>query len=161
MAPMISHISAWMVLVVAGLLEIVWAIGLKYADGFTRLGPSVVTVVAAGLSFWLLAVAIKVLPVGTAYAAWTGIGAVDFIDHQDGRQFGFEGFRQNVAGLRQRTFTGIDQQHDAIDHFQCALDLAAKIGVSRRVYDVDFRVVEDDGGVLCQDRDAALAFQLV
>ena len=76
MATMISQTSAWMVLVVAGLLEIVWAIGLKYADGFTRLGPSVVTVVAAGLSFWLLAVAIRVLPVGTAYAAWTGIGAV-------------------------------------------------------------------------------------
>ena len=76
MASMISQTSAWMVLVVAGLLEIVWAIGLKYADGFTKLGPSLVTMVAAGLSFWLLAVAIKVLPVGTAYAAWTGIGAV-------------------------------------------------------------------------------------
>ncbi len=76
MPSIISQTSAWMVLVVAGLLEIVWAIGLKYADGFTRLGPSLVTAVAAGLSFWLLAVAIKVLPVGTAYAAWTGIGAV-------------------------------------------------------------------------------------
>jgi len=64
------------VLVAAGLLEIVWAIGLKYADGFTRLTPSLVTLVAAAGSFWLLALAIKVLPVGTAYAAWTGIGAV-------------------------------------------------------------------------------------
>lgn len=76
MAPMISQTSAWMILVVAGLLEIVWAIGLKYAEGFTRLWPSLVTAIAAALSFWLLAVAIRVLPVGTAYAAWTGIGAV-------------------------------------------------------------------------------------
>jgi quaternary ammonium compound-resistance protein SugE len=68
--------TAWLVLVAAGVLEIVWAIGLKYADGFTRLAPSLVTIVAATASFWLLALAIKVLPVGTAYAAWTGIGAV-------------------------------------------------------------------------------------
>jgi quaternary ammonium compound-resistance protein SugE len=67
---------AWLVLVVAGILEIVWVIGMKYSDGFTRLAPSLVTLVAALGSFWLLAVAIRVLPVGTAYAAWTGIGAV-------------------------------------------------------------------------------------
>ena len=67
---------AWALLVVAGLLEVVWAIGMKYSDGFSRLVPSVVTIVAASLSFWLLAAAMKVLPVGTAYAAWTGIGAV-------------------------------------------------------------------------------------
>ena len=68
--------AAWMVLVVAGLMEIVWSIGMKYSEGFTRLGPSIVTFVAAGISFWLLAAAVKVLPIGTAYAAWTGIGAV-------------------------------------------------------------------------------------
>jgi len=68
--------SAWIILAVAGLLEVVWAIGMKHSDGFTRLGPSVVTIAAAWLSFWLLANAVKVLPVGTAYAAWTGIGAV-------------------------------------------------------------------------------------
>jgi quaternary ammonium compound-resistance protein SugE len=67
---------AWALLVVAGLLEVVWAIGMKYSEGFSRLVPSVVTIVAASLSFWLLATAMKVLPVGTAYAAWTGIGAV-------------------------------------------------------------------------------------
>ena len=67
---------AWALLVVAGLLEVVWAIGMKYSEGLTRLVPSVVTIVAAFLSFWLLAAAMKVLPVGTAYAAWTGIGAV-------------------------------------------------------------------------------------
>ena len=68
--------TAWAFLVIAGLLEVVWAIGMKYSDGFTRLAPSIVTIVAAAFSFWLLAMAVKVLPVGTAYAAWTGIGAV-------------------------------------------------------------------------------------
>ena len=76
MATLANPATAWLVLVAAGVLEVVWAIGLKYADGFTRLGPSLVTLVAAAGSFWLLALAIKVLPVGTAYAAWTGIGAV-------------------------------------------------------------------------------------
>ena len=76
MATLANPATAWLVLVAAGVLEVVWAIGLKYTDGFTRLGPSLVTLVAAAGSFWLLALAIKVLPVGTAYAAWTGIGAV-------------------------------------------------------------------------------------
>jgi len=67
---------AWALLAVAGLLEVVWAIGMKYSEGFSRVVPSVVTIVAASLSFWLLSAAMKVLPVGTAYAAWTGIGAV-------------------------------------------------------------------------------------
>ena len=68
--------GAWLVLVVAGVLEVLWAIALKYSDGFTKLVPSIVTFVAAAASFWLLAIALRVLPVGTAYAAWTGIGAV-------------------------------------------------------------------------------------
>ena len=72
----ITPSGAWLFLLVAGVLEIVWAIGLKYAEGFTRPWPSLVTLVAAGLSFWFLATAIRVLPVGTAYAVWTGIGAV-------------------------------------------------------------------------------------
>jgi len=67
--------QAWTVLVVAGLFEIVWALGLKYSDGFSRLWPSVAVVVAASASFWLLALAMRVLPAGTAYAVWTGIGA--------------------------------------------------------------------------------------
>jgi quaternary ammonium compound-resistance protein SugE len=67
--------QAWWLLLLAGLLEIVWALGLKYSDGFSRWGPSVVVVVAAALSFWFLAAAMKVLPAGTAYAVWTGIGA--------------------------------------------------------------------------------------
>lgn len=67
---------AWVYLVVAGLFECGWAIGLKYTDGFTRVVPSLLTVSAMGISFWLLAVAMKTIPVGTAYAVWVGIGAV-------------------------------------------------------------------------------------
>ena len=66
---------AWLILFIAGLLECVWAVGLKYAEGFTRPGPSVLTVVAMIASFWLLSIAMKTVPVGTAYAVWTGIGA--------------------------------------------------------------------------------------
>lgn len=65
----------WTLLVIAGLLEVGWAIGLKYTEGFSRLWPSVFTLLAMGLSFYLLATAMKTLPVGTAYAIWTGIGA--------------------------------------------------------------------------------------
>ncbi len=67
---------AWVYLVVAGLLEVVWAVGLKYSEGFTRLWPSVGTVVAMIASFWLLATALKTIPLGTGYATWVGIGAV-------------------------------------------------------------------------------------
>ena len=67
---------AWVVLFVAGLLEIAWAVGLKYTEGFTRLWPTVGTVVALIASMALLGVALRTLPVGTAYAVWTGIGTV-------------------------------------------------------------------------------------
>ena len=66
---------AWTCLVVAGLLEIVWAIGLKYTEGFSKLWPSVATLGAMAASFNLLAAALKTIPVGTGYAVWTGIGA--------------------------------------------------------------------------------------
>lgn len=65
----------WLILVVAGLFEIAWAIGLKYTEGFTRFWPSVGTGLAMLISVVLLGYAIRVLPVGTAYAVWTGIGA--------------------------------------------------------------------------------------
>jgi quaternary ammonium compound-resistance protein SugE len=68
--------TAWMVLGLAGVLETAWAVGLKYTQGFTRLWPSVGTGVAAVASMVLLAIAVKVIPVGTGYALWTGIGAV-------------------------------------------------------------------------------------
>jgi quaternary ammonium compound-resistance protein SugE len=66
----------WLLLVLAGLFEIVWAVGLKYTEGFTRLWPTVGTVAAMIVSFGLLAHVLKTLPIGTAYAIWTGIGAV-------------------------------------------------------------------------------------
>ena len=74
--PTLSPVVAWAVLLVAGLCEVVWAIGLKYTEGFTRLAPSIWTVAAMAASVILLAWALKTLPVGTAYAVWTGIGAV-------------------------------------------------------------------------------------
>ena len=67
---------AWIILIVAGLFEIGWAVGLKYTDGFTRLWPTVGTAVALIASMALLGVALRTLPLGTAYAVWTGIGAV-------------------------------------------------------------------------------------
>lgn len=67
---------SWLILVVAGLFEIGWAIGLKYTDGFTKLWPTVGTVTAMVISVVLLGLAMKTLPVGTAYAVWTGIGTV-------------------------------------------------------------------------------------
>ncbi|EMP2575967.1 quaternary ammonium compound efflux SMR transporter SugE [Serratia marcescens] len=67
---------AWIILLIAGLLEVVWAIGLKYTHGFTRLTPSIITIAAMVISMLLLANAMKTLPAGTAYAVWTGIGAV-------------------------------------------------------------------------------------
>lgn len=67
---------AWIILSIAGLLEVCWAIGLKYTDGFTKLGPSIFTLVCLALSMFLLAKASQVLPIGTAYAIWVGIGAL-------------------------------------------------------------------------------------
>jgi quaternary ammonium compound-resistance protein SugE len=66
---------AWIVLVVAGLFEVGWAIGLKYTEGFTRLWPTVWTIAAMIISLWLLGIAMKSLPVGTAYSVWVGVGA--------------------------------------------------------------------------------------
>jgi quaternary ammonium compound-resistance protein SugE len=67
---------AWVLLVVAGLFEIVWSVSMKASQGFTRVHYTALTLVAAGLSFWLLGLALRQLPVGTAYAVWTGVGAV-------------------------------------------------------------------------------------
>jgi quaternary ammonium compound-resistance protein SugE len=68
--------NAWLLLLLAGLLEVVWAIGLKYTMGFTRIVPSTITVAAMIGSVWLLALALKSIPVGTGYAVWTGIGVI-------------------------------------------------------------------------------------
>jgi quaternary ammonium compound-resistance protein SugE len=69
-------LTEWLALLLAGLLEVGWALGLKYSDGLTRFWPSVATVTAIAGSFWLMGVALKAVPFGTAYALWTGIGAV-------------------------------------------------------------------------------------
>jgi quaternary ammonium compound-resistance protein SugE len=67
---------AWLLLLIAGLLEVGWAVGLKYTEGFTRLVPSVLTLISMAASVGMLGLALKTLPIGTAYAVWTGIGAV-------------------------------------------------------------------------------------
>ena len=67
---------SWFILFVAGLLEIIWAVGLKYSEGFTKLWPTVGTALSLVASFLLLGIAMKTLPVGTAYAVWVGIGAI-------------------------------------------------------------------------------------
>jgi quaternary ammonium compound-resistance protein SugE len=66
----------WVVLLLAGLFEVGWAVGLKYSEGFTRLWPTVATVVSLAISMGLLGLSLRTLPLGTAYAVWTGIGAV-------------------------------------------------------------------------------------
>lgn len=68
--------NPWVIVAIAGLMETGWALGLKFSEGFTKLVPSVVTIVLALGSFYLLSVAMKSLPVGTAYAVWVGIGAI-------------------------------------------------------------------------------------
>jgi quaternary ammonium compound-resistance protein SugE len=72
-------VSGWFALLGAGLLEVAWALGLKYSDGFTRFWPSALTLVAILMSFGLMALALRSLPFGTAYAVWTGIGAAGSI----------------------------------------------------------------------------------
>jgi quaternary ammonium compound-resistance protein SugE len=67
---------AWLLLLIAGLMEVGWAVGLKYTEGFTRLTPTILTVAAMVISMALLGLAVRELPIGTAYAIWTGIGAV-------------------------------------------------------------------------------------
>ena len=72
----ISSNVSWIILIIAGLFEVVWAIGMKYTEGFSRLIPSIYTLVAMFVSFGLLSIAIKTIPIGTAYAVWTGVGVV-------------------------------------------------------------------------------------
>lgn len=68
--------TAWIVLAIAGILEFIWATGLKYSEGFTKLWPSVFTLITMAISFYLLSLSMKVLPIGISYTVWTGIGAV-------------------------------------------------------------------------------------
>ena len=89
-----SDLSAWAALVVAGLLEVVWALCLKYSDGLTRLGPSVAMVVAIAASFGFLGLSLRAVPFGTAYAVWTGIGAAGTV------MVGMVAFGESVDLLR-------------------------------------------------------------
>lgn len=73
--PSFDSVSPWLLILIAGVLEIVWAAGIKQSQGFTRLWPSIWTLAAMIVSFWLLARGVRHLPIGTAYAVWTGIGA--------------------------------------------------------------------------------------
>ncbi|MDN5106122.1 quaternary ammonium compound efflux SMR transporter SugE, partial [Aliarcobacter butzleri] len=70
------NFMSWGILVLAGIFEIFWAVGLKYTDGFTKLIPSLFTIIAMLVSFWLLSFSLKTLPLGTAYAVWVGIGTI-------------------------------------------------------------------------------------
>ena len=90
-----------------------------------------------------------------------GVGAVDLVDDEDGGELGFEGLGEHVARLRQRAFGGVDEEDDAVDHFEGALDLAAEVGVAGGVDDVDLGVLVVDRRVLGQDGDAALFFEVV
>jgi len=67
---------AWIYLIIAGVFEVVWAISLKYSEGFTKLFPSIITGIGMVVSFYFLSLALKTLPIGTSYAVWTGVGAV-------------------------------------------------------------------------------------
>lgn len=89
-----NHTTSWMLLIIAGLLEAGWAIGLKYTEGFTRLWPSVFVVIAIVLSMGLLGVAARSLPISTAYPAWVGIGVVGAV------AWGIVVFREPATPLR-------------------------------------------------------------
>lgn len=85
---------AWLILLIAGLLEIGWAVGLKYANGFTKFWPSAFVIVAGIASVWLLGLAMKSIPLGTAYAVWTGIGILGTV------LFGMAFFHEPIQILR-------------------------------------------------------------
>jgi hypothetical protein len=89
-----------------------------------------------------------------------GVGTVDLVDHEDHGQLRLERLAQHEAGLRERTLRRVDEQQHAVDHRQGALDLAAEVGVARRVDDVDEQVTVTHGGVLGEDRDSLLPFEV-
>jgi quaternary ammonium compound-resistance protein SugE len=70
---------AWVNLLIAGIFEVVWAIGIKYTNGFTKIYPTIITITGMIVSFYFLSIAIKTLPIGTAYAVWTGIGTIGVV----------------------------------------------------------------------------------
>ena len=97
--------NPWLIILIAGLLETGWALGLKYSDGFSKPVPSVLTVMGALASFYLLSLAMKDIPVGTAYAVWVGIGAVGtaiaavFLFHEPVSALRVAGIGLIIAGI--------------------------------------------------------------
>ncbi len=89
------------------------------------------------------------------------IGPVDFVDHENGRKMSLKRLAEDIARLWQRTFTGVDQQHDTVNHLQCALYLSAKVAVAGCINNIDLHIVIENGRVLGQNGDAALALQIV
>ncbi len=89
------------------------------------------------------------------------VRAIDLVDHDDGTHATLQRLGDDELGLRERAFRGVDQHNDAVDHIEDALDLAAEVGVARRIDDVDARVLPDDGGALGKDGDPALALQVI
>ncbi len=89
------------------------------------------------------------------------VGAVDLVDYKDRRELRFERLIEHIACLRQGAFRGVDEQHHAIDHLECALNFAAEIGVARSIDDIDLGVAIDDGRVLGQNGNAAFALEFV
>jgi quaternary ammonium compound-resistance protein SugE len=98
-------VNPWLLVVIAGLMETGWALGLKYSDGFSKPLPSALTVVGAVASFWVLSLAMRDLPVGTAYAVWVGIGATGtaiaavFLFHEPVTLLRIAGIGLIVAGI--------------------------------------------------------------
>ena len=97
---------------------------------------------------------------GVDHFGRSGVGAVDLVDHADDREPGLEGLAQHEAGLGQGALAGVDEQQHPVDHGQAPLDLAAEIGVTGRVHDVDGEIAVVDGGVLGQDGDALFPLQV-
>ena len=95
------------------------------------------------------------------YFLWTCVGTVDLVDDQNRGQMSFKGLAQHVAGLRQRAFAGVDQQHDTVDHLERAFYFSAEVAVAGRVNNVDLDVVIEDRGILREDRDSALTLEIV
>lgn len=85
---------AWLILFLAGLFEVAWAVGMKYSEGFSRLTPSLITAVCMAISVWFLSISMRTLPLGTAYAVWTGIGAIGAVI------VGVVVFKEPVTALR-------------------------------------------------------------
>jgi hypothetical protein len=90
---------------------------------------------------------------------WAGVGAINFIDHQNRRKMRLQRLAEHITSLRQRSFAGVDQQHDSIDHFESALDFAAEVAMAGRIDDVDLHALVKHRRVFGKNRDATLSLE--